>query len=507
MKPRLIKLCALLSITRVAAIAALLLATFGAGCAAAGPAPSAITGTLPFKMELIEVPQSNLPRLHSFSSAATAGKWLIIGGRTAGLHGFDSGTNNFPRSSANTVAYVIDPANNRILGSINLVQALPPELAGPLTATNPQFVQVGTNLFIVGGYGKNLQTGELTTFGSIIKVDVPGLTQAIINNTPIASYFAQNLTADNRLKVTGGGLKQWLGVFYLIFGQDFSGPYSVQDRDYNRAGGQFQRYTEKVRLFTLNADLSINTFTQVDGGYDPNLPYHRRDLNAVDIVQGDGATPGATVYGGVFKAGQVAGHTTPIDVTFAPSIANVTVAVRSNFNQALSHYDCAHVTVFDNLSSNCFTTLFGGISQFHYDKASNTLIRDQVDLAKGVDGLPFINTISTIQRRPDGVFAQYIQPMSLPALLGTEAQFLYDGGLQRGTQILENGVINLAGLRGRTRVGHIYGGIGSFGPYSALVTNTPATVANNRLFQVYLTPGATAVTPMPPLPSTVTAYP
>ena len=505
------------SLTRVARAAALGALVFLAACrasptpsdhgaalpAAAQGAPAPGSPSLPFRLEVVEATGSALPPLHSFSSARAGGKWLIIGGRIAGLHGFDSGTNNFPRSTANTVAYVIDPAANNVDGSIDLVQALPPKLAGPLTATNPEFVQVGTSLYIVGGYGRDLTTSaeRTTTFGSIIKVDVPGLIQAIVNKTPIERYFIQNPQPDNRLKVTGGGLGQANGTFYLAFGQDFSGDYSVQNRDYNRAGGQFQKYTEKVRVFTLTSNLSIDKYTQVDGGYDPSLPYHRRDLNLVDIIRSDGKTPGAMIYGGVFLAGQVAGHTMPIDIDY--SSTSMPVVLEKGFKQGLNHYDCARLTIFDQESVSSFTTLFGGISQYHYDAKSNTLVQDEIDLAKGIDGLPFITTVSTIQRGPNAALSQFIQPTALPGWLGTEAQFL----IATEVPAFENGVIQLAALKGRTLVGYTYGGIESGGPYSALVSTNPPTKASNRLFQIYLTPGATPVLPMPPLPTKTTPWP
>jgi len=465
--------------------------------------------TLPFKVEVKEVEKPTLPGVHSFTSSTADGKWLIIGGRIAGLHGFGSGNNNFPRPTANTTAYVIDPAakKDQVLGSIDLITTLPKELAGPLTATNQEFAQVGNDLYILGGYGTDLQNGGLTTFGSLIKIDVAKLIAAITtkaDNTTIKACFTQSPASDNRLKVTGGGLRVSNNVFYLTFGQDFTGFYSVQNRDYNRAGGQFQKYTEKIRVFTLNADLSINQFTQIDGGYDDTLPYHRRDLNVVDIIDSDGQTPAATVYGGVFRAGQVAGHTTPIDITFSTTAPTATVL--SSFKQALSQYDCANFTVYDSASTSSYTTLFGGISQFHYDSTNKKLILDQVDLEKGIDGLPFIDTVSTIQHGPNGALVQVIQPTPLPALVGTDAQFLASPGLAKNAQVFPNGVIDLSKLSEATLVGHIVGGIESFGPYSGLVKQDPSTVASKHLFEVWVTPGKTPVLPMPPLPTQATPY-
>ncbi|HWB14117.1 MAG TPA: hypothetical protein VG826_33130 [Pirellulales bacterium] len=475
--------------------------------AAEAPAAAAENApTLPFTLEVVEVPDSAMPAIHSFCSASADGKWLLLCGRIGGLHGFGPGNDNFPRSTANTKAYVIDPGANRLVGSIDLVAHLPPHLAGPLTATNSEFTQVGGDLFIVGGYGQDLKTQSITTFGTITKVNVPALIKAIAApGTPIARCFTQG-PPDNRLKVTGGGLKAWKGTFFLVFGQDFSGRYSVQNRDYNRAGGQFQKYTEKVRVFTLNADLSINTFDEIDGGYDPDLPYHRRDLNLVDVIEADSMTPAATLYGGVFKAGQVAGHVMPIDLAYASAPA--ALAVRSGFKQAMNIYDCANVTIFDKASASSFTSFFGGISQYRYERDSNTLVQDAIDLARGVDGLPFTDTVTTIQRQPAGVaFAQFIHPDIHPGLIGTDAQFLGHPALRKAGQVFDNGVIDLARLNRRTLVGHLVGGIESKGPYSGLITSPPSTVASRRLFEVWISPEPSQVISMPPLPLMPTPYP
>jgi len=80
---------------------------------------------LPFKLEVVEVPNSTMPAIHSYSSATAGGKWLILGGRIAGLHGFGDPKQSFPRSTANTMAYVVDPGSNAVLGSVDLVQTLP----------------------------------------------------------------------------------------------------------------------------------------------------------------------------------------------------------------------------------------------------------------------------------------------------------------------------------------------------------------------------------------------
>ena len=86
-----------LRLLTVAALpAAVLPAALGGETPAAHNVRVATTATLPFKVEVIEVAGSNLPAVHSFASATADGKWLILGGRTGGLHGFGSGNDNFP---------------------------------------------------------------------------------------------------------------------------------------------------------------------------------------------------------------------------------------------------------------------------------------------------------------------------------------------------------------------------------------------------------------------------
>ncbi|HEV2805689.1 MAG TPA: hypothetical protein VGW57_12250 [Chthoniobacterales bacterium] len=478
------------------------------------------TATIPFKLEVVEVANSAMPAVHSYASATADGKWLIIGGRNVGLHGFNRDNNNFPTSAQNTVAYVIDPGANKVLGSVDLVKTLTSQLAGPLSATSAESVQLGNNLYVVGGYGTDLESpGKITTFGSIIKIDVAGLINAILTDpSKIPQFFAQIPKPDHLLQVTGGDMKAFQNMFFLAYGQAFTGFYSVENKDYNRAGGQFQKYNETVRVFTLKPDLSIDTLQNDDGPYDDSLPYHRRDLNVVDIIQADGVTPAIVVYGGVFRAGQVAGLTNPIDIAFptpgpSPSPGSIPSlpppVVQKSFQQGLNHYDCANLTIFDQASSSSFTTLLGGISQYHYDPQTNTLIQDQVDLANGgIDGLPFINSVSTIQHLPTpGAFAQFIQPTPLPGLVGTGARFLFNPAVQAAGAMFENGVFKLAGLSGRTLVGHMVGGIESFGPYSGLVTQNPSTIASTRLFEIWVTPGPSSVIPMPPIPTSTTPYP
>ena len=59
---------------------------------------------VPFQLELEPVTATAVPPIHSFAFAKSGSKWLIIGGRTNGLHGFSS-NDNFALEYANTTIY------------------------------------------------------------------------------------------------------------------------------------------------------------------------------------------------------------------------------------------------------------------------------------------------------------------------------------------------------------------------------------------------------------------
>src|SRR5262245_624885 len=65
---------------------------------------------LPFTLQ-IDVANFQLPSgIQAYASAVHEGRWLLLEGRTNGLHGFANVGNNFPPAAQNTRVYVIDPA-------------------------------------------------------------------------------------------------------------------------------------------------------------------------------------------------------------------------------------------------------------------------------------------------------------------------------------------------------------------------------------------------------------
>ena len=456
--------------------------------------------TLPFSVTLEAVPITGEPHpLQSSTLGVSGGKWLLLGGRTAGLHAFTQ-PHNFPEDTFNHFAYVLDPVAGKFVGQPFDLRTLGNVLGDSLSATNAESVQVGDTLYIVGGYG--VYNNVFVTFSTVTTLNVKQMIQLIVSGkaTPASVKRLIHQNQDERLRVAGGGLdyiapsEGGKGVFYLVFGQILEGEYSVDPSNYNANGGFHQEYTQQVRVFTLEGNLAItNGSYHLAAPYSSDLPYNRRDLNVIPEIRPTGKQ-GVNVYGGVFRAGQIAGNLTPITIdpaTDADGGPTATVVV-DTYLQPLNHYECAVLPLFDPHSKAMYVTFFGGISQYHYDRATNTLIRDPVNLSQGLDGLPFIPTVTTLVHSPGDKYQQYIQPTDLPGLEGTEARF----GPAAGAPVFSNGVINFGRIKKATTVGYIYGGIIAQAPYSAQGPTTPS----DKLYKVVITPGASTVTPTPPLP-------
>jgi hypothetical protein len=108
------------------------------------PLPPAATVGPRFTVDLVDVDSSTLPALQSFSAAqGSSGKWLIVGGRTNGLHLFvqssNGGTtpppNAFPTTSANQNLWVIDPFSVKAWSAP--LSSLPAPISDALSANTP----------------------------------------------------------------------------------------------------------------------------------------------------------------------------------------------------------------------------------------------------------------------------------------------------------------------------------------------------------------------------------
>lgn len=434
-----------------------------------------VRAELPFTIELKPSTWSGsapLPELQSFASATTPdGKWLLMCGRTEGLHGFagtggsSSPKENFALTVMNHFVYVVDPAARKVW--YRSVWHLAPDLAPTLLLTNPENVQVGNKLIIVGGYGYTANEKGMLTQPLLTVVDVKETVAAVMDpDKPIGNAIRQ-AAPDVFFSVTGGELLHNDGTYYLVFGQNFGGFYTPLTNG---------KYTFEVRSFQLEDNPSgiPKVIAKSRTGESSQEQFRRRDLNVVPAVRPSGQW-GLTVYGGVF--------TKSFGVWMSPVYADptgngVTLTLDdTGFKQQMCQYATANLPIYDSIDKSMYTVLFGGISLVSYN---TRLRRFQADA-----GIPFIDQVSCIHRDARGKSVEYLvtndsgAPLVFPGLLGAESKLIPTSAAR---SLFTNECLDLGRLSGRTLVGYIFGGIEADKP------NHGTTYASDQLFEVYVTP-------------------
>lgn len=435
---------------------------------------------LPFRVT-VELADFALPNgIHSGSFAVYDDKWLYIGGRTNGLHGFGP-TNNFPPQQQNTVVYVIDPIFKNVVTKslLDPTSGLTQQQVDLLSVTSPQSAQHEKTLYITGGYGVDTATGLFSTKDVLTAIDVPGLMHWVLNASPgetAAQYIRQ--ISNPIFQVTGGYMTRVKkNHYFLIFGQNFTGQYTDNSNGI---------YSRQVRRFSIEDDgkkLSVNIKNPKPRIPDPN--YRRRDLNVVPVMHDlfGVPVPAYVAFSGVFTETGGA-WTVPvlINTEGEPSMDNP--ADPDTFKQAMNNYVCPTAGLFSNNTGNMYEILFGGITYGFF--ANGTFNVDPE--------LPFTNQITTIRLDKKGNYTQFIMPGEYPTIFSTASNpgnvLLFGAGGDfipvDDLPMYKNGVLKYDKLgRGPILIGYILGGIQSTLPN----TNTMFdSAASPYIFRVILTP-------------------
>ncbi|HEY6563665.1 MAG TPA: hypothetical protein VIY86_04175, partial [Pirellulaceae bacterium] len=442
--------------------------------------PIVVGGTLPYQVHLepYDFGSADFPTLHSYASATFDNQWVLLAGRTNGLHSLTSGGfNSFPPASQNREVWVIDPVTrqtwHRSLESAG--SGLSQSVVDSLTRTNTQFDQQGGTLYVTGGYGYDRTTNRFGTSDTLSAIDLGALAAWVQNGTGSAAAALRQLH-DPIFKVTGGGMARIGGTTHLVFGQDFDGPY---------AGGAVDgHYTKQVRSFEVlddGVELSIQNARQSM----PVDAYRRRDLNVVPMLHRDPLTgeleQSLTALSGVFTPPPGFGiWTVPveIDADGMPTMADPSLT--GTFKQGMNTYHSAKLGLFDPTTGEMHTVLFGGISYQFYDRANGVFVNDPQ--------VPFINQLTSIVRDAAGNYTQYLLDTEFPLLtnpdngqawrFGANAEFFVAPGLAT----LPHNILDLSQFTQPTTVGYIVGGLasddGNFGN----------TAASNIVFRVSVAP-------------------
>jgi hypothetical protein len=436
--------------------------------------PIVIGGQLPYHLELrtVDFAPVQLPTLHSYAKAQWDGKWVLLGGRTNGLHGFTGGgLDNFPPAYQNREVWVIDPVAktqwHRSLtdGSAELSQSQ----IDSLSTTNMQSYQDDGRLYLSGGYGFDTAQ-RFITYDTLTAIDLPGLV-AWAQDGPGSLVGAVRQLNDPLFQVSGGNMDAIGDRTHLVFGHNFQGGYS---------SGRNGVYTNQVRSFTIEDDgTTLSISHPAVSPPDPN--YRRRDLNVAPMLArgaGGEIVESWTAFGGVFTETDGA-WTVPVEISAAgvPAMADPTVP--ETFRQGMNSYTCARIGLYSAANDAMHNVLLGGISLQQVIRATGEVVSD--------DQLPFINQATAIVRDAGGAYRQYLLDAEFPDIrdgggnrlrFGANAEFFPAAGVP----LYDNGTLRLDELSEPITIGYIFGGLMSD------AGNAGHTAASSFVFEVVLHP-------------------
>lgn len=411
------------------------------------------------KLKPLTIP--NLPGLHSYVVAQSAGKWLLIGGRKDGLHARQP-FNAFPAASSNTNVYVVDVNTQQFWSSS--ITVLSTSLAEQLQSTNMNFYQDADSLYIIGGYGYSATAADHITYPNLTSVSVSGLINAVVNGTSIVPFFKQ--ITDQNFAVNGGQLGKIDSVFYLVGGHRFDGRYNPMGNP-----TYTQTYVNGLKKFKINnsgVQLSYSNYSVTTD----QVHIHRRDYNLMPQIFPNGEE-GYTISSGVFQIGVDLPFLYPVDIKKSGHYPVTT------FNQYLSNYHSAKTALYDSVNNVMHSIFFGGMSQYSY--VNNVLTQD--------NNVPFVKTISRVSRDANGNLQENVFLTQMPALIGASAEFIPNHSIPH----YKSEVIKLSKIAADSvLIGHMYGGIYSPQIDAFTTNNTGVTNAHNVIYEVWLVKDAVA---------------
>lgn len=450
--------------------------------------------SLPFRLSIQQASFSLPVGLQTYVVGRHKNEFLLLAGRTYGLHGFLGDT--FPVSSQNTVVYVINFSTGAI-ASRSLTDAsagLTQEQIEQLSVTNAEYFQGdgSKTLYMVGGYGANSATESRDTKTVLTAIDIPNLIKWVKGDSKVKSVAkCIRQVSDPLLQVTGGALYQANPhqPFLLTFGQNFDGRYV--DTTSNGI------YTHQVRQFQIidtGKDLLVQNYNQPT----PLPPYRRRDLNVVPIMKKNGPAleQAYITFGGVFTPGDNFGAwTIPIKIAPNGSSQMLDSSDPNVFAQGMNNYSCPTIGLYSQKTDDMYNLFFGGISFLcsingGFYNPGGSFFEDFE--------LGFTNDVTTILIDSKGEFTQYFMSATFPAitpsfgttpgpelLFGASADFFPADGLP----LYPNGVIAFDKLGSDPiLLGYIVGGIQSSMAETESEFGNVDTHASNYIFTVTLIP-------------------
>ncbi|MGI9243844.1 MAG: hypothetical protein ACR2RV_23810, partial [Verrucomicrobiales bacterium] len=439
-----------------------------------------VGGSLPYEIELTEISlaPAQLPNIHSAAAACWRGRWIILAGRTNGLHGL-TGNNAFDPAFESREIWVIDPGSRESWHKSledSPASGLNQDQVDSLSSVNTQFFQDGDTLFVVGGYGYQRSAADHVTYDRLSAIDLPGIIGWVMapagTEADLASDHIQQIS-DSFFQVTGGGLGRIGDEYQLVFGQNYAGRYRPH---FNGT------YTQCVRRFEIDrsdGSLSVPASSKIQTPQ--AAEFRRRDLNVLKILE-----PGANVgelgeavlaLSGVFTPSDGV-WTVPVIVRAGGEVTMLPPQDAETLQQGFQIYHCAKAALFHRATGEVHTILFGGITVLEHDDASFDWTQD--------DRAPFTNQCGVIVRHGDGRFEQFLLSTRFPEILSDGKELRFGANAEffpnPDAPSLGESIFDLAAIDGPLVLGHIFGGL------VADAGNGGNTGSSGRVFEVRLTP-------------------
>jgi hypothetical protein len=441
--------------------------------------PVLASNGVPFSIQIDQAAFSLPSGLQSYVVGTYGGKWLLLAGRIGGLHGFNSGTNNFPPDEQNTTIFVVDPTAQTVAtrSLTNLVESgMTQTQIDLLSVTAPQWCQSKDILYMSGGYGVDESGTNYTTKDALTAIDIPGLMHWVVSptNGEAAVQYVRQIF-DPIFQITGGVMVEPSpNHVLLVFGQDFEGA-NIFTPDVT--------YSEQVRQFRIIE--SKKHFSFVAGDSLPTTPapdYRRAGLNVVPIVEN--GRPSFVAFSGSFTPDDGI-WTVPVEISSKGIPTEANPSNTATFAQGMNNFNCPTLELYSQKQRNSYTVLMGGLSYGYF--TSNGVFETDSEL-------PFINEVTTIKRDRNGVFSQYLMNTQYPVILSTESNpgnpLLFGSSAvlipASGLPAYKNGVLKYDKLgTNSVVVGYIVGGIQSTLPDTNVESDS---AASPYIFKVTLVP-------------------
>jgi len=412
-----------------------------------------------FGIELVPIHIKDLPGLQSYAIGQYDGKWLIIGGRTEGIHA-RQGHSSFPGSRNNTNMMVVDVRENRFWTAS--VDSLPTSLSEQLQSTNMIVYQDEETLYLIGGYALSKSSNRHKTYPNLTAINLPKTIDAIIKGASVIEGLSQ--IEDERFALTGGQMSKLGDTFLIAGGHRFDGRYNPHGPDHGM--GFKQSYSNGIHQFKLSLEANSIKVSDFKTMRD-DVHLRRRDFNLIPNIHVDG-TLSLTISSGVFQIEEDLPfhHPVEFDVDGYKPI--------TEFNQLLSNYHSAKISIYDARRQNMHHLFFGGISRFYLDGPE----------LKKDNQVPFTKTISQVTRDREGVWTEQALSAQMPGYMGAGAEFIVHPDHEKTAH---QAVILPEDSSGRILLGHIYGGITSPVKHAFFNYETSSTYADSTIYAVYLT--------------------